>query len=73
MNTTAIGSKAEEKARTWLERNGWVCLEQNARTRFFELDLVMKDGDTTVFVEVKYRKSNDYGGGVGAISRDKQR
>jgi putative endonuclease len=73
MNTTAIGNKAEEKARTWLERNGWVCLEQNARTRFFELDLVMKDGDTTVFVEVKYRKSNDYGGGVGAISRDKQR
>lgn len=73
MDTTAIGARAEEKARTWLEKNGWVCLEQNARTRFFELDLVMKDGDTTVFVEVKYRKSNDYGGGVGAITRDKQR
>ena len=73
MNTTAIGSKVEDKARKWLERNGWICLEQNARTRFFELDLVMKDGETTVFVEVKYRRNNDYGGGVGAISRDKQR
>lgn len=73
MDTTAIGMRAEEKARSWLERSGWVCLEQNARTRFFELDLVMKDGDTIVFVEVKYRKSNDYGGGAGAISTDKQR
>lgn len=73
MNTTAIGTKAEVRARTWLERCGWACLEQNARTRFFELDLVMKDGETIVFVEVKYRKNNDYGGGAGAISRDKQR
>lgn len=73
MDTTTIGRKAEVLVRTWLERNGWLCLEQNARTRFFELDLVMQEQATIVFVEVKYRQQQSYGGGASAITRDKKR
>lgn len=68
MNTTAIGAKAEMKAREYLEYRGMKCLAQNARTRFYELDLVMRDGLDTVAVEVKYRRNADFGGGEAAIS-----
>lgn len=72
-NTTQVGARAEALARSWLEVKGFVLLEANVRTRFFELDLVMQDGEAVVFVEVKYRASRAYGGGLGAITPDKQR
>lgn len=72
MNTTAIGTEAELVAREYLEQQGMKCLDQNARTRFYELDLVMRDGSDVVAVEVKYRRNADFGGGEAAISPKKK-
>lgn len=72
-NTTAVGQVAEAQALAWLTTRGLQLVEHNARRRFFELDLVMLDGETVVFVEVKYRANADFGGGEAAISLDKQR
>lgn len=55
------GGIAESRAMLWLLRSGWRIVERNAVTPFGELDLVMLDGDTLVFVEVKYRTTEDFG------------
>lgn len=73
MNTTAIGQAAEVLAAEWLTARGLRLIEKNARTRFFELDIVMEQGEQVVFVEVKYRINEHFGGGAAAISADKQR
>ena len=67
MNTTAIGKRAEAVARTFLEQKGMQFLAANVRTRFYELDLIMRDGCTLVVVEVKYRHSSRFGGGEASI------
>ena len=72
MNTTAIGLEAELVAREFLERRGMQLIAANARTRFYELDLIMRDGADIVAVEVKYRKNTDFGGGEAAISHNKR-
>jgi putative endonuclease len=72
MNTTAVGTRAEQVARDFLEKRGMRCLDQNARTRFYELDLVMRDGRDIVAIEVKYRRNTDFGGGEAAISSTKK-
>lgn len=71
MNTTLIGRRAEVSACEFLEDTGMTVVSQNARTRLYELDLVMLDGDTLVIVEVKYRKNALWGGGEAALDRDK--
>jgi len=73
MDTTKTGKRAEVLAANWLIAKGLRLIEQNVRTRFFELDLIMEEGELIVFVEVKYRSQAGYGGGVGAITAEKQR
>lgn len=73
MNTTRVGKRAEVLASGWYEARGYILLERNVRTRYFELDLVLEQNGTIIFVEVKYRSSPHYGGGIGAVNRDKQR
>lgn len=63
----------EDAARTQLLRAGLVEVAANANYRVGELDLVMLDGDTLVFVEVRYRRSGEYGGGAASIDRGKRR
>ena len=72
-DTTRVGQRAERLAEQWLESKGLILIERNARSRFFELDLIMQDKQEIVFVEVKYRRDAHYGGGVGAMTADKQR
>jgi len=74
MKPGAIGAHFEQRALDCLERAGLKRVESNFRTRFGELDLVMRDGDTLVFVEVRYRRHEQFGGGaasVGAAKRGK--
>lgn len=71
MNTTLIGRRAETTAREFLEDKGMTIVAQNTRTRLYELDLVMLDGDTLVIVEVKYRKNAFWGGGEAALDQHK--
>ncbi|MBS1269105.1 MAG: hypothetical protein MAG794_00048 [Gammaproteobacteria bacterium] len=67
------GRNAERRARRYLENQGLTCVEANYRCRFGEIDLVMRDQSTIVFVEVRYRKNKRYGGALESIDFHKQR
>lgn len=67
------GASAERLARAWLEDRGLRLREANYRCRWGEIDLVMEDGDTLVFVEVRYRNSMRYGGALGSIDVHKRK
>ncbi|MCA9832610.1 MAG: YraN family protein [Thermomicrobiales bacterium] len=54
----AIGTRAEQHVRSWLEAKGYRHLYSNWRMGHGELDLVMEEGDELVFVEVKARRSD---------------
>ena len=57
-----IGSYGENLARKFLEKKGFKLIEKNFKTpRWGEIDLVMKDGDTLVFAEVRFRSRPDFG------------
>lgn len=67
------GRLAEELACRYLQRQGLRLLARNYRCRYGELDLIMRDGDTLVFVEVRYRSRQDFGGSVASIGYAKRR
>lgn len=58
---------AEALARTALERRGWTTVAANARVPGGELDLVMHDGRTLVFVEVRQRRADEQGGAAESL------
>ncbi|WP_160083454.1 YraN family protein [Pseudomonas sp. 8AS] len=66
------GRVAETQARDHLLRHGLRLLAQNWRCRGGELDLVMLDGDTVVFVEVRYRRHAAWGGALESVDSRKQ-
>ena len=67
------GSEAERYAEAFLRRHDLVLLQRNYRCRFGEIDLVMQDGATLVFVEVRMRTSGAFGGAAGSITFVKRR
>lgn len=66
------GATAEKLAAAFLERNGLAITARNYRCRFGEIDLVAQDGRTLVFVEVRQRKSENFGGAAASITHDKR-
>ncbi len=66
------GLAAEQQARRYLESRGLVLVESNYRCRGGEIDLVMRDGDCLVFVEVRQRRSARYGSGAESVTWHKQ-
>jgi putative endonuclease len=66
------GRAAEQQARSHLEQQGLRLLAQNWACRVGELDLVMLDGDTVVFVEVRYRKHAGWGGALESVDARKR-
>ena len=71
-NKRSQGSLYEQKARAYLETQGLKFIAANQTFKCGELDLVMADGDTVVFVEVRQRKSNRFGSAVESIDYRKQ-
>ena len=67
------GLRFEDRARRYLQSRGLGLLEKNFRSRFGEIDLIMTEGDTLCFIEVKYRRSTGYGGAATSIPRSKRR
>ena len=67
----ALGAHGEDLAADYLERLGYRVLARNWRTRTGELDLVARDGDTLVAVEVKTRSGSGYGSPLEAITTRK--
>ena len=68
-----LGKSGEDLACAELERRGYAILERRYRTRVGEIDIIARDKETIVFVEVKARVSDDFGGGAAAITGWKQR
>ena len=73
-NTTAvsIGNIGEEAAVQALKKRGYKIIARNYRTKMGEIDIVAKDGEYTVFVEVRLRKSNAFGSPADTIDKRKQ-
>ena len=69
----ALGLSGEDLACAELQRRGYAIVERRYRTPFGELDIVARDGETWVFVEVKTRASTDFGDGAEAVTERKQR
>ena len=73
-DTYETGLRGEKAAEEYLtEKYGMILLEHRFRTKCGEIDLIMSDGNTTVFVEVKTRKTGKTGDGLSAVSGIKQR
>ncbi len=68
----ARGDAVESAALVHLQAHGLQMLARNAQSRGGELDLVMLDADTLVFVEVRYRASNAFGGGAASVDARKR-
>lgn len=66
------GNLGEESAARYLESRGFRVLERNWRYRQWELDLVCRDGDTIVFVEVKTRRSGSMASPADAMTLKKR-
>lgn len=66
------GSHAEELACRYLLRQGLQLITRNYRCRRGEIDLIMRDADNLVFVEVRYRRQTRYGSGLESVDRRKQ-
>lgn len=70
---TSRGAQAEALAADFLRRRGLTVLARNYRVRGGEVDLVCRDGGTLVFVEVRLRASQRFGGAAASITAAKQR
>ena len=68
-----MGRDGEAVARAALRGGGYAILEERYRTPFGEIDVIARDGDTLVFIEVKARRDDRFGGGAAAVTARKQR
>ncbi|SDH40685.1 putative endonuclease [Pseudobutyrivibrio sp. 49] len=73
MNNRRQGNDFEGLAADYLKRNGMWLLEQNYYCKMGEIDIVAKDGEYLVFVEVKYRKNKRAGSAAEAVNFNKMR
>ena len=67
-----IGFKAESAALHFLKRQGLTLRERNYSCKQGELDLIMQDDETLVFVEVRTRKHSEFGSGLTTVRQQKQ-
>jgi putative endonuclease len=67
------GQAAEDLAARYLMDQGLRLVTRNYRCRFGEIDLILQDGETTVFAEVRMRASQRYGGAAASVTARKQR
>ena len=68
----STGSEWEAVVEKHLRKAGLSTLAKNFYSRYGEIDLVMRDGDDVVFVEVRYRKSATRGDGVDSVGATKR-
>ena len=66
------GDAAEQAAADYLCARGLVLVERNYRCRFGEIDLILRDGPSLVFVEVRYRRTRSFGGAAESITTAKR-
>jgi putative endonuclease len=69
----ALGNWGEATARAYMERHGYEIVDTQYKTRFGEIDLIMRDGKYLVFIEVKLRKNHDFADARDFVSPAKQK
>ena len=67
-----FGQEGESAAERYLRHKGYRIVARNLRSRVGELDLVAEDGQVLVFVEVKARRTDEFGGAIYAVHQRKQ-
>ncbi len=67
------GDAAEARALAFLQARGLRLVERNVSSRLGEIDLIMREAETLVFVEVRSRASRSYGGAAASVGPAKQR
>lgn len=72
MDTQIIGFQAEQDAFKFLEKRGLILLARNYRSPLGEIDLIMRDHHTVVFIEVRKRTKNHFGTASETVTRAKQ-
>lgn len=71
-NKRRVGEDRERMAAAYLESRGLTVLERNFRCRQGEIDIVARQGEYLVFVEVKYRRNKELGNALEAVGAAKQ-
>ena len=66
------GEDAELACSHYLKKKGLKLISNNFSSRYGEIDLIMLDGRTLVFVEVRFRKNNNFGDGLASVTISKQ-
>jgi putative endonuclease len=73
MNSNNTGQQAENSACHYLKAQGLSLVERNYCCPRGEIDLIMKDNSTTVFIEVRYRRNDHFGSGAESVDQRKQK
>ncbi len=73
MNRQEAGKKAEDLAAEHLQAKGFLVIERNFRAKVGEIDLIVQDGTEIVFVEVRSRASQAFGGAAASVDASKRR
>ncbi len=69
---SARGARAEAAALAFLRKQGLTCIDRNVRCRFGELDLVMRDGECLVVIEVRFRRAGNPLSAAASVNARKQ-
>ena len=72
-NISEFGRSGENLAEEFLKKSGHKIVEKNFKTKFGEIDIISKDGSTTVFIEVKTRRNNGFGAPQLSVNIHKQK
>jgi len=72
-DTRMLGQAGEDEALAYLQKKGLVLIERNFRCKGGEIDLVMQDNNTLVFVEVRKRANHRHGGAAASVTTAKQK
>jgi len=73
LHTRATGQRVEAAAQRYLEAHGLVLVKRNHHCPAGEVDLIMRDGDYLVFVEVRHRRQGNFGSAAESVTLHKQR
>lgn len=71
--STLKGQQAEAVACDYLKQHGLTLLAKNFRCRLGEIDLIMREQETLVFIEVRYRRGKAYGSGAESVTFSKRK
>ncbi len=72
LSSRAFGQQREQQARTFLEKKGLLFITNNYQCKAGEIDLIMREQETLVFIEVRFRKDLDYGTSAESVVKRKQ-